>query len=79
MRDFNVANNPLTNRSSNQAESSKTAKKNKSWKPEISLFSFLEDLDFLNIQKNWEELTLTSKQLSPTWKNKTISSRIDYI
>ena len=79
MGDFNATNNPLIDRLSNQAEPSKTVRKRKSWKPEILLFSFLEDLGFLDIQKSWEEIVPMPKQSSFTWKNKIASSRIDYI
>jgi exonuclease III len=78
MGDFNAASNPQEDRS-NKAESSKKAKTKKSWKPEIPLFFFLEDLDFLDVQKNWEEIIPISKQKSPTWQNHNSSSRIDYI
>jgi len=47
--------------------------------PKISLFSYLENLDFCNIQKDWKENIYTSKQISPTWRNKYFSSCIDYI
>ena len=77
MGDFNAANNPIKDRSNNATKLSK--KPRESWKPEILLFPYLEDLDFTDIQNSWEETSIISKQFQHTWKNKNASSRIDYI
>ena len=74
MGDFNAANNPIVDRTNNTS-----TKTNNSWKPEISLFPYLEDLEFTDVQKNWEETTSLSSKPSHTWKNRNVSSRIDYI
>ena len=50
MGNFNAANNPIIDRSNNSAETTKRA--NYSWRPEISLFSYLEDLGFSDIHKD---------------------------
>jgi hypothetical protein len=77
MGDFNAVNNPIVDRTSNRPETKKQSKEN--WKPEIPLFPYLEDLDFVDIQKDWEEITSNFTKPSHTWKNKEASSRIDYI
>ena len=68
MGDFNAAYNPTLDRS--------TSPKGfrPSWKPEIALFDFLDDMGFTDTQQMWE-LDLTS----PTWYGFTFYSRIDYI
>ena len=77
MGDFNAANNSIVDRSNNSTEITK--KTNHSWRSEISLFSYLEDLGFSDVHKDWEEMTTKSMRPSHTWKNKNASSRIDYI
>jgi len=79
MGDFNAVNNPLTDRTNNKSNISKNRPKPNSWKSEIPLFPCLEDLGFIDVQKNWEEILPTSNQLSFTWSNKNSSSRLDYI
>ena len=49
------------------------------WKPEIPFFLHLEDRNFSDIQRKWEEANTTSKQTTFTWRNKNSSSHIDYI
>ena len=66
MGDFNAVNNSLMDRASNRLNLSKNKSKSNSWKLEIPLFPCLEDLGFIDIQKNWEEISPTSNQLSFT-------------
>ena len=83
MEDFNAVNNPIEDRSSTPETGTeaniKEKRIHKNWKPEIALFPFLEDLNFVDIHRYWEELTNLYKRISHTWSNKRASSRIDYI
>ena len=90
MGDFNATNNPMEDRSEHiysstsippNPNSNTTNKRNRkrNWKPEIPIFSSLEDLNIFDTQKNWELSTSISNQLSFTWSNQETSSRIDYI
>ena len=81
MGDFNAVNNPIEDRSNNISIYSKSTsnKRKRKWRPEIPLFSILEDLNLVDIQKNWETVTSTSKHQSFTWNNKRSQSHIDYI
>ena len=68
MGDFNVTYNPLLDRSSPPSGF------RPSWKPEIALFEFLEDMGFTDVQQQWEpDIT------SPTWHGHLSYSHIDYI
>jgi exonuclease III len=69
MGDFNAAYNPSEDRKSTSKASFRS-----SWRPEIPLFNFLDEWDFIDIQATWE-----GKEKTPTRRNLTSSSRIDYI
>ena len=81
MGDFNAVNNPIEDRSNNVSIYSKSMsnERKRKWRPEIPLFSILEDLNLIDIQKSWEAITSTSKHQSFTWNNKRSQSHIDYI
>ena len=66
--DFNIVYNPSVNRSSPPNGFRPT------WKPEITLFEFLDNLDFTDTQQFWEQ-----DILSPIWKGFVSYSRIDFI
>src|SRR5438477_13040002 len=77
MGDFNAANNPIVDRSNN---STKTTKRmSHSWRLEISLFSYLENLGFSDVHKDWKEIIIKFIKTLYIYKNKNAYSRIDYI
>ena len=75
MGDFNAVNNPIKDRTG----TSEKVPKKKNWRPEIPLFPYLEDLGFSDIQSIWEDMTANSGSYLHTWKQRDISSWIDYI
>ena len=79
MGDFNATNNPQEDRKTLLKKGKGKEKEKPNCRPEISIFTQLEDRGFIDVHKNWEESILPNKPISHTWKSNSASSRIDYI